>query len=217
MKETKLLVVEDHDLTRLGIKLTVEKIDGIRVVAETGRGKDAIDLAKQTGADVILLDIGLPDLDGIEVCKQIKSEHDTKVIFLTSHGESADLQLGLASGADGYCLKSISAQQLEIAIASALEGAIWVDPGIARKLAELVNTSGESSSACAKTVSRLQKLSEREQQVLGLVVRGMSNLEIAKELYLSIDTVKTHMRHLMEKLDVSDRTQLAVLAVRQGL
>lgn len=217
MSEVKVIIVEDHELTRLGIRLTIEKIPGLRVVAETGSGKEVQALVNDKDADLVLMDIGLPDLNGIEVCKRLKETSKVKVVFLTSHEDGTDLQNALAAKGDAFLLKNATLTQLRVAIESALSGALWIDPGVSSKMAAILSLASQLSQCNTENDSRKQRLSAREQEVLNLVVKGMSNVEIARKLLLSVDTVKTHLRHLMEKMNVNDRTKLAVLAVRQGL
>ena len=175
------------------------------------------------------MDIGLPGLDGIEATKQIKQCIGVKVILLTSHDSQEEVLAGLSCGADAYCLKDISISQLKNAINSVVDGGVWLDPRIAKTLIEVLpnsNVKEITSSNAKELVERRKKapaadnpflLSDREFEVLALLVDGLSNQEIASRLFLSTETVKTHMRHLMEKMKVSDRTQAAVKALREGL
>lgn len=223
----KVLVVEDHEITRVGLRLTLEQSTEIEIVGEASDGHEALDAAKQLHPAVVLMDIGLPTVDGIEATAQIKKTFPSmRVIMLTSHDNDRDIFAALGAGADGYCLKETSTTQLVLAIKTVADGAAWLDPGIATKVlrasvvggttpATPATTDGASGKAEAKPSG--PKLSQREIDVLKLVVEGLSNQAIAERLYLSVETVKTHMRRIMEKLAVSDRTQAAVKAMREGL
>ena len=214
-----IVIAEDHEITRVGLKLTLEQMEGFQVVGEANNGKEAVEQVIEKKPNVVLMDIGLPLMDGIEATRRIKSEvPETGVIMLTSHDADRDVFAALSAGADGYCVKEVSSRRLAIAIRAIVDGAAWLDPAIASRVLR----------ACATTVStppgntEVEKpdhspLSQREISVLSLIVAGLSNQEIAERLTLSVETVKTHVRHIMEKLAVHDRTQAAVKALRQGL
>jgi NarL family two-component system response regulator LiaR len=165
---------------------------------------------------IVLMDIGLPKVDGIEATQQVKKAlPETRILMFSSADEEDVVFAALAAGADGYCLKSISGEQLEVAIRAILSGAAWLDPAIAAKV--LTRAGGKVDSASASGQKGKFALSPREIEVLELLVNGSSNREIADALVVSQETVKTHMRHIMEKLAVSDRTQAAVKAMRENL
>jgi DNA-binding NarL/FixJ family response regulator len=163
------------------------------------------------------MDIGLPDMDGIEATRVIKDTLSAKVILITSHDNNEDVLAGLSAGADAYCLKGINEIQLSNAIRSVMDGALWLDPDIAKRIVQLMQPQDNQTVRTATKAENPFHLSEREHQVLRLLVDGNSNQQIADAMYLSTETVKSHMRHLMEKLKVADRTQAAVKAVREGL
>jgi two-component system, NarL family, response regulator LiaR len=156
------------------------------------------------------MDIGLPRLDGIAATQQIKTAlPNTRVVVLTSHTAETEIVAALSSGADAYCIKGANVERLVAAIEAAQDGAVYLDPQIARKVLEHLKPPAETSP--------LGTLSHREMDVLQLVVRGLSNAEIASELFLSPNTIKTHLRGIMNKLSVDDRVQAAVVALRAGL
>ncbi len=160
--------------------------------------------------DVIVMDIGLPRLDGIEATQQIKAAlPDVRIVMLTSHTTENEVIAALSSGADAYCIKGTNVDRLIAAIAAAQEGATYLDPQIARRVIEHLKPPSPASN--------IGHLSQRELEVLKLMVEGKSNPEIAAELYLSPNTVKTHIRGIMNKLAVDDRVQAAVVALRSGL
>jgi len=218
----KLLLVEDHVITRTGLRLALEQEDTFDILGEAADGNSAVKLALELRPDVILMDIGLPGgINGIEAAKAIKKElPGCRIVMVTSHDMQEDVIAALAANCDGYCLKDIDGAQLSRAIFSVYNGAIWLDPTIAKKLIKVyvdqpaAKTTVASGGASAPTAS---VLSDRELEVLSFVVDGLTNQEIATRLTVSPETVKTHMRHIMEKLSVSDRTQAAVRALRDGL
>jgi two-component system, NarL family, response regulator LiaR len=211
----KLLLVEDHHITRTGLRLALEQEDKFEIVGEAADGPTAVSSALELKPDVILMDIGLPGMSGIEAAVAIKAKMpECRIIMVTSHDMQEDVIASLAANCDGYCLKDIDGAQLSRAIFSVYNGAIWLDPAIAKKVIKVYvgQPQGRTTTGTASTV-----LSDREQEVLSLVVDGLTNQEIAARLIVSPETVKTHMRHIMEKLSVSDRTQAAVRALRDGL
>lgn len=211
------LLVEDHEITRLGLKMALERVGEVSIVAEAADGKSAVNKAMDLRPDLILMDIGLPGIDGLEATRQIKESLSAKIMLFTSHDNEEDIMAGLSAGADAYCLKGITPNQLGNAIRAVMDGAVWLDPGIAKRVLDQAVNKGTPKQTSEQKQSNVFGLSERESQVLGLVVDGLSNQEIADRLFLSQDTVKTHLRHVMEKLRVSDRTQAAVKAIRHGL
>lgn len=218
-----MLVVEDHEITRVGLKLTLKQAPEIELVGEASDGKQAVDLAISLQPNVVLMDIGLPVIDGIEATAQIKKAvSGTRIIMLTSHDNDRDIFAALGAGADGYCLKETATKQLVLAIKTVADGAGWLDPGIATKVLRASVMAGLPAATTAgaeapKQATTGPRLSQREIDVLRLVVNGLSNQAIAETLFLSVETVKTHMRRIMEKLAVSDRTQAAVKAMRENL
>ena len=231
----KLMLVEDHVLTRIGLKVSLEKYSNLEIIAETANGKEAIELANNKKPDLIIMDIGLIEIDGIEATKKIKEANpNVKVIMLTSHESEREIIASLASGADGYCLKDTLPEQLHTAIQSVYEGNAWLSSQVAEKV--LRNFYGKEisqikqsdfakglTSADEKKITKstfhipIVPLSERELEVLKLIVDGKSNQEIGEKLFVTLATVKTHVRSILNKLSVDDRTQAAVKAMREGL
>jgi NarL family two-component system response regulator LiaR len=233
-KPISVLVVEDHEITRVGLRLMLEQAPDITIVGEAADGKKGVDAVAELKPNVVLMDIGLPAIDGIEATDQIKKNTPgVRVIMLTSHDNDRDVFAALSAGADGYCLKETPTQQLVLAIRAVADGAAWLDPGIASKVLRAsvvghgpniaVSKDGKDGATLATKGgaggpgNKAARLSHREIDVLKLVVEGMSNQAIAERLFVSVETVKTHMRRIMEKLAVSDRTQAAVKAMREGL
>jgi two-component system, NarL family, response regulator LiaR len=185
------------------------------VVGEAVDGLQAIELANQLQPDVVLMDIDMPVMDGIAATQQIKSDRQiTRVLALSAFDSDTQVMGMLAAGADGYCLKSIEWEQLIAVIQLILQGGAYLDPQIAKKVARMFKPVVVSSDT-----SKEQQpiLSNREREILILIAKGYSNQKIANELYLSLGTVKSYVRMLLNKLSVDDRVQAAALAVREGL
>lgn len=209
----RVLIVEDQELVRVGLKTVLAKTEGLEVAGTASDGREAVEQARSISPDVIVMDIGLPFLNGIEASRQIKEARpETKIVMLTSHDDDEHVFAALGAGVEGYCLKESSGGLLTKAILSVAEGAAWLDPGIARMVLE---STREGRQRVNSELAGL--LTKRELDVLKQVVDGRTNQEIADGLFISIETVKTHMRHIMEKLRVTDRTQAAVKAMKEGL
>jgi two-component system, NarL family, response regulator LiaR len=209
----RVLIVEDDPMMQLGLEQSLTNADGITVIGQAEDGYRAVEAATKLHPDVIVMDIGLPRMDGIAATQQIKTNLPTiRVVMLTSHTAGNEVIASLASGADAYCVKGTSVDGLLRAIASAYEGASYLDPIVARQVMEQLKPAVSTAEANA-----VGQLSPRELEVLKLMVEGRSNPEIATVLYLSPNTVKTHVRGIMNKLAVDDRVQAAVVALRAGL
>lgn len=221
-KNINVLLVEDHMMIRMGTSLVIEKTDGITLVGEAEDGLQGVEKAKELLPDVILMDIGLPVIDGIEATKRIREAGlDSKVLIFTSRDNDDDVFAALAAGADGYIMKGATAQQLTAAITAVNEGTAWLDPAIARLVLSNVQRQKKEETATSDINYKAGKntfgLTEREMEVLALIVDGMSNPEIAEKLFITRATAKAHVHSILQKLYVDDRTQAAVTAMREGL
>jgi len=219
MSQIRLLMVEDHKLFRVGLKSIFEENNDIEVIAEADNGKVAIEIAKTSSPDVILMDIGLPDISGIDACKRIISNNpNQKIMILTSHINEKEVLDALAIGVYAYVIKDINAEFLIMVIKSVNEGAIWLDS----KIVPLIRDKSccfipQKQSSRAAFRAQHADLTEREYEVLKLVVDGQSNAEIANTLTISEHTAKAHVCNIIQKLVVDDRTQAAVKAIKEGL
>lgn len=216
---TKILIVEDHQMTLVGIKMLLEKEDGFSVAGTATDGQQAVELATMVNPEVILMDIGLPEMDGIEATQKIKEKHpNMKIIMLTSKDSENDVFAALAAGADAYCMKGISIDALKSAIDAVKEGTAWLDPAIARMVLGVFkgNINSLTSDDDEGGVPEDCPLTPREMEVLHLIVEGLSNPQIAERLTITKATAKAHVHSILQKLCVDDRTQAAVLAMRQG-
>lgn len=224
-----LLLVEDHTLTRFSTKLSLEKTGMFTVVGEAENGEVAIRLAEETQPQVILMDIGLPLMDGIRATQQIKTKFpQIKVIMLTSKDEPKAFYTALGAGADAYCMKDITIERLCMAIESVLDGVMWLDPAVARLVVEGLPESVMKDTATSKASdsesstgivedSREQHLSDREIEILRLLVAEKDIRDIAKTFYMSIDEANIFIKRILNKLAVESPVEAAEKAVQSGL
>ena len=205
-----ILIAEDYEVNRLGLKLLLDNVSDFSVVGEATNGEKCVQLAIELKPSIVLMDVRMPVLNGIDATRQIKQYAvDTRIIMLTSHSDHAEIVSSLEAGADGYCLKEVRSQQLIAAIRAVDSGACWLDPGIANLLLKALPRLPETQKSV--------ELTDIEINILKLIVKGLSNQEIAKQLYLGHDSVRSQVRRILEKLMVDGRTQAAVKAVRDGL
>ena len=238
MTKIRVALIEDHDLTRVGIRTALQQRQEIEVVGEAANASEGLKLLETSHPDIAIIDIGLPDKDGIELTRQIKAnqeekaeESKTKVLILTLRDNKEAVLAAFAAGADSYCMKDISFDNLLEALRQTYTGNSWVDPAIARIVLQQAQQTPEGGDAGVdnKTVAinaadaeydqmiAAYPLTERELEVLQLIVEGCSNAIIAEKLYITVGTVKTHVRNILNKLCADDRTQAAVRALRSGL
>jgi DNA-binding NarL/FixJ family response regulator len=205
-----VLIVDDHLVVREGLRAVLELQDGIEVAGEAGDGEEAIEQALALRPDVILMDLVMPKLDGVGAMRELRDRvPESRVIVLTSFLDDERLLPAIQAGAAGYLLKNAAAAELTRAIRAAHAGETIIDPAVATRLVQAI--------AEGRGTPPDQALTRREREVLELIARGQSNKRIAVELGISEKTVKTHVGHVLAKLGVSDRTQAALLAVREGL
>lgn len=211
MNKIKILIADDHSMVREGLKQLIELEDDIVVVAQAGDGKEAIEKIVQYEPDVVLLDINMPVMNGLDVIKQLKSEKiDANVLMLTLHNEVEYLYKAVEIGVKGYVLKDSEADVLIKAIREVYKGDTYIQPNMAAKLFKKMNDQAEKISTC-------EKLTKRELEVLKLITEGMLNKEIAHTLCISEKTVKNHISNIFKKIEVSDRTQAAVFAIKNNV
>lgn len=214
----RILIVEDHELARRGLTAMLEENNTLDIVGEAENGEEAVSLALEKHPDIVLMDIGMPVMDGITATQKIKEQSATiKVVMLTSHQEGEEVYAALAAGADAYCMKDIKIERLCQVIEMVQEGAIWLDPAIAKMVMQALPIKLSERGKQAPTRQRYNALlTEREVEVLRLIVAGKNNKEIAEELTITIHTAKAHVCNIIQKLAVDDRTQAAVKALRDG-
>jgi DNA-binding NarL/FixJ family response regulator len=236
MNKIRIVLIEDHDLTRVGIRTALQQKGEIEVLGEASNAADGIKLLKTLQPDIAIVDIGLPDKDGIALTREIKAiatgEDATRVLILTLRDNKEAVLAAFAAGADSYCMKDIKFDNLLEAIRVTYNGNAWIDPAIARIVLQQAQQNSpklETGSTDNKNTPQSQELgeneevidpytlTERELEVLQLIVEGCSNAVIAERLYITVGTVKTHVRNILNKLCADDRTQAAVRALRSGL
>ena len=209
-----ILIIEDDPILCLGLKQLLSSEPHKSVVGMAEDGYRGVQAALTLKPDLAIVDVGMPHLDGIAATQQIKEAlPKTKIVMLTSHTADTEIIASLSSGADAYCVKGIDFDKLLTAIATVQEGATYLDTQIAQKIVNHLQLNPVKKAQ--QNIG--EQLSKRELEVLELIVEGCSNPEIAKQLNLSINTVKTYVRSIMNKLAVSDRVQAAVTALRSGI
>ena len=218
-KTISVIIIEDFKLTRVGLRCALNSNEDIDVVAESENAIDGLALIERYSPDVVLMDLGLAGMNGIEATLKVKEMNPSvKVIALTSHDREEEVIAALSSGAMAYCLKDIDPAKLADVIRDVSEGVCWLDPMIARKVLdafpkqEALGILRDKSSEEGRV-----PLTEREFEVLKHLVDGKSNTEIAKELIVSVHTAKAHVCSILQKMCVNDRVQAAVKAVKEGL
>jgi DNA-binding NarL/FixJ family response regulator len=211
-RPVRVVLADDHPMIRRGLRLILENSEEVDVVAEAGNGQELLDLVDQMDPDVVVVDVGMPKLDGLEAVRRIRDRHPgVKSLIFTIHDEESYVHRAVLAGASGYLLKTASAEELIKGIMTVAEGKAALHPSITRHLldgfAGMSEPKGRGSEA----------LSQREHDVLQLLAFGKTNKEIAKELGIGAQTVKTHISHIFTKMGAADRTDAVALALRKGL
>ena len=210
-----ILIVEDHELTRFGLKTTFENVDYVDNIYEADSAEAAIEIFNNNNIDVIIMDLGLPNMNGIEATKQIRSSNkDVKIVILTSHNDEKEVLNSLKAGANAYCSKEINPQRLVQVVQSVADGAAWFDPSIAHIV---LKASTNSPAFDTETNRKDYDFTSREAQILKLMTEGYSNMEIAQILVISINTTKAHVANILQKLEVDDRLQAALKALKNKI
>lgn len=228
MGKYNLLIVEDHALTRFGLKTAFTGATNYGKILEAPNAQKAIEIINKQPIDVIIMDLGLPDMNGIEATKVIKQKHSKiSIVILSSHEQEEDVIKSLRAGANAYCTKDVAPEKLIDIVDSVLKGAAWFDPKVAKYVlnAAINNTVVEETKPIAKPVKTKinqtpkaeSNLTTREKEVLKLIAEGHSNIEISKELNMSVNTAKVHVCNILQKLSVSDRTQAAIKAIKDNI
>ncbi|MBN1320821.1 MAG: response regulator transcription factor [Thermoleophilia bacterium] len=222
----RVLIVDDHQVVRQGLRIFLELHDDIVVAGEASDGRMAVDMVRRLAPDVVLMDLMMPGLDGVGATAEITAmQVETRVIALTSFAEDSQVFPAIQAGASSYLLKDVSPDELVDAIRAAHRGEPRLHPDVARRLMEAMRASqpvpGRPSAGPARqsdaSASIAGDLTEREREIIRSVAQGKSNQEIAGQLFISEKTVKTHISHILAKLGLKDRTQLAIFAIRNDL
>ncbi len=214
MNKVRVLIVDDHAIVRDGVRMILEAQPDIEVVGEASDGREALEAARQVSPSVVLMDIAMPGMNGLEATAAIRQDlPDVQVIILTMHEDYEYFFEVLRAGASGYVLKGASSDDLVSAIRAVHQGGVYLHPAVAKNLVSDYVKRMEPGEDRA----RYDGLSDRERQVLKLVAEGKTSRQIADELFLSVNTVQTHRAHIMEKLGLHNRTDLIRYALRKGL
>lgn len=225
----QILLVEDDELFRLGLSTRLQQHPALQIAAEAEDGETAVDLIRQRPFDIVILDVGLPGMGGVDACRQIKQLRPAlPVLVLTSHDQPALIARLIEAQAQGYCVKGIDPASLILAVQSVAAGASWWDPAATRAIQAAFQPALAAPPSRPQLPSPLPHngpppadksplLTQREQEILTLIAAGQSNQEIAQSLYIAPGTVRVHVHAILQKLGVRDRTQAAVLALQQGL
>lgn len=208
----KVLIVEDHALIRFGLKTAFESKSFISDIYESSSAENAIEIVKNNHVDIIIMDLGLPNMNGIEATKTIKTlKPDIKIIILTSHSSESEVLDSIKAGARAYCSKDVNPEILADIVRSVIDGALWFDS----KIADIVLSALNSSKKVLNDLSMDEfNLTDREKEVIEYICEGLTNGEISKILDVSVNTVKVHVSSIIQKLGVEDRTQVVVKAFK---
>lgn len=210
MEPVNIIIIDDHSLVREGIKQLLELDGEIKVIGEAGNGEEGIELIKNTNSDVVLLDINMPIMNGLQMLQKLKEEHiEVKVLILTIHNEIDYLAKAVEIGINGYVLKDSDSEVLKKAIFTINDGETYIQPSLAPLLSEKLSSHEDASN--------FSDLTKREIEVLKLLAEGLFNKEIAYKLSISEKTVKNHVSNIFRKIEVFDRTQAAVYAIKNNL
>jgi len=214
MSMKNILIVEDHELTRFGLKTTFDGQDFVSAVFEAEYAQKAFDIIDNNKIDLVIMDLGLPNINGIEATKRIRQHSkDIKIVILTSHNAENEVLESLKAGANAYCSKEINPTRLVEVVKSVLDGASWFDPNIAHVVLQAATNTNLPNTSEKNDYG----LTARETQILKLITEGYSNNEIAKELFVSINTTKAHVASILQKLEVDDRLQAALKALKNKI
>ncbi len=222
MASIKVLIVEDHDMARMGLSVILGNNDKIEIAGMCADGQEGVDTALSIAPDLVIMDIGLPTIDGIEATRKIKeSNPNIKVLMYTSREGDDDIFDAFKAGADGYITKGATAEQTISAVLAVSEGAGWLDPAIAKVVLRNVRKGSDSLERKGEINYKLGKnlfgLTEREMEVLALIVDGLTNPQISEKLVITIATTKTHVHSILQKLYVSSRSKAITTAIEEGL
>ncbi|HET9076683.1 MAG TPA: response regulator transcription factor [Acidimicrobiales bacterium] len=213
----RLLIADDEAMVRRGLRLVLEAEEDLQVIGEAADGVEAVEQARRLDPDVVLMDVRMPRLDGVEACRRLTADSDVKVVILTTFDLDEHLFAAVRAGASGFLLKASRPEDLVSAIRAAYAGNALVEPRMTKRLLEEFARSPGHPATPDRVPDRFAELTDREIDVLREVVRGASNAEIGERLYISETTVKTHVNHILTKLAVRDRIQAVVLAYDEGL
>ncbi|MBW1710554.1 MAG: response regulator transcription factor [Deltaproteobacteria bacterium] len=210
--DMKIVLADDHSLFREGLKSLIQEHPDLEIVGETGNGRDAVKLCRELWPDIVIMDVAMPELNGIEATRQIVNEcPGIKIIAVSMHSSRRFVVDMLQAGASGYLLKDCAFQELSMAISAVQSSQVYLSPSIASVVVEKIAGSADTE------ITVTSRLTPREREVLQLLAEGKSSLETANRLHLSVKTVQTHRRNIMEKLNLHNLANLTKYAIREGL
>lgn len=213
--KNNILIIEDHELTRFGLKTAFESADFVGEIFEADSAEKGLELLEGHDIALIIMDLGLPGMNGIEATGKVKElNKDVKIVVLTSHNDEQEVLNSLKAGANAYCSKEINTKRLVQVVQSVLDGAAWFDPSISHIV---LNAATKVQDSAPAKPEKDYGLTARETQILKLITEGYSNIEIAQELFVSINTTKAHVASILQKLEVDDRLQAALKALKERL
>jgi two-component system, NarL family, response regulator len=213
----KVLLVEDDELFRLGLQVRLKQEPDIEVLVEASDGETALDLVKQQLFDLVLLDVGLPGLGGLETCRQLKQNYPhLPILVLTSRNERSLISRLVTAGAQGYCLKGVAAETLILAMRSVIAGASWWDAAATAEIHTIFQNQ-ETKDFNEQSLNKANPLTRREQEILALMAARKTNQEIAEILYIAPGTVRVHIHAILHKFNVGDRKQAIAIAMQNNL
>ena len=214
--KSNILIVEDHALTSFALKTSIETQDYTNNIWVAETAQDAFDICEKNQIDLVLMDLGLPEINGVEATRRIKAKYnDIKIIILTSHCEKDEVLACLEAGINAYCTKDIKPEKLCEIIKDVINGSMYFDSAIANFVMQ--STSKNNSKFANISIKDCYNLTQQEKRVLILLATGYNNSQIAKELSISVNTTKVHVCSILQKMDVEDRTQAAIKAIRENL
>ncbi len=221
-KNIKVTIIEDHDMTRMGLSFALSNNESIKVLGTSADGLEGVNQALDLKPDLVIMDIGLPTIDGIEATRKIKNAMpEIKVLMNTSRDNEDDILDSFAAGADGYITKGATSDQTISAIKAVSEGVGWLDPAIARVVLSNIRKNNQVQAKHGEINyqkgKNLYGLTEREMEVLALLVEGLKNPQISKKLVITIATTKTHVHNILQKLYVKTRSKAVATAMKDGL
>ncbi len=212
MADIRIIIADDHSLFREGLKSLLQEDPRIKIIGEAGDGRTAVRLCKDLAPDIVIMDVSMPELNGIEATRQIKADHpDSRVVAVSMHSSKRFVIDMLQAGASGYLLKDCAFQELTLAISAVSSGQVYLSPAITSIVVEKISGVPEINTNADL------KLTPREREVLQLLAEGKKSSEVANRLHLSVKTVQTHRRNLMEKLGLHNLADLTKFAIRNGL
>ena len=217
-KQVRILIVDDHTLMRSGIRALLERADDLRVVGEAGDGHEALKLIRELDPHVVLMDISIPGLNGLEVAAKVRKEHPSvKIVFLSMHSSEEYIVRALNVGAAGYVLKDATTNELELAVRSATKGETFLSPAVSTKVVGNYVARFLKDNAPSVPAGSFHVLTPRQREILQLIAEGNTTKDIARKLGLSVNTVEVHRANLMDRLGIHDVAGLVRYAISEGM